>query len=151
MNEMIILILILAFILYVTVQPFAYIRLYLLLKRGEPLAKINHFLRTISLIVFVPWVLLLLLTVLDGVVSITFLKDLFFGFSWHFGDFIFALMLYSWPLAASYFILYYFNKNNKLGLYLYGLLFIMFVFAIVGIIFSSLFIYMLESQLKSIM
>ncbi|MFB2539288.1 MULTISPECIES: hypothetical protein [unclassified Acinetobacter] len=37
------------------------------------------------------------------------------------------LLFYAWLIAGSYFIFYFFNKNNRLGIILYGILYKMFV------------------------
>lgn len=116
---------------YYTIQPLSFIYLFFCLKKQRDLIYINNFLTKVSLIPFLTLTWYILWSYTCKVLCVPFheLIKINAGDIDKYG-FSLILMIYAWIISASYFILYFFNKKNKLGIYIYKLLFIMFVFVL---------------------
>lgn len=124
--------------IYYFIQPIIYIKLYFLLKKKESLTYINLFLKKVSFISFLTLMIFVLFEFFDGRFAVGLFIQPFLKFKFSIGIISFIFLLYSWLISASYFVLYFFNKKNKLGIYIYMLLFIMFVFVLFETVYRYL-------------
>lgn len=120
--------------MYWILQPISFVYLFKMIKQKRDLPNINKFLSRMSLM---PFLTLGILALFDLLLLFNGSDGGFVTVTLHFESFIFSLkhisglcFVYAWPIAASYFILYFFNKENKLGIYIYSILFIMFILVI---------------------
>lgn len=132
------LIMIVNLFIYYFIQPIIYIKLYFLLKKKESLTYINLFLKKVSFISFLTLMIFVLFEFFDGRFAVGLFIQPFLKFKFSIGIISFIFLLYSWLISASYFVLYFFNKKNKLGIYIYMLLFIMFVFVLFETVYRYL-------------
>lgn len=115
-------------LIYFVVQPIAFLAFFIYFNEKKDLKNTNRFLMSVSLIPFLTLICYILLDFLFTIGRVPlyefFIIDLDninkYGLSP-------ILMFYLWLISASYFVLYFFNKENLLGTYIYKILFVMFI------------------------
>lgn len=134
--------LILNLFVYFIIQPLSFIYLFICLKKKRELAYINNFLKSVSFISFSTLIFYIFSDAFCTGLCPPLYKLFIINFQTisKYGLF-FPLMMYSWIISASYFVLYFFNKKNKFGIYLHTLLFFMFVFVLFELAYRYWLIY----------